>query len=84
MYLMMCVFIFCNTLESKSPLKNKLGERKVSEQTSLPGTKVSKALSSSDTGNAFCYFTSFTIKHIDFNGSMHFCQRGHWEQFSLF
>ncbi|XP_057177693.1 C2 domain-containing protein 2 [Triplophysa rosa] len=35
--------------ESKSPLKNKLAERRVSEQMSLPRTKVSKALSSSDT-----------------------------------
>ncbi|XP_065116012.1 C2 domain-containing protein 2 isoform X3 [Paramisgurnus dabryanus] len=35
--------------ESKSPLKSKLAERRVSEQTSLLGAKVSKALSSSDT-----------------------------------
>uniref|UniRef100_A0A8C2HQN6 C2 calcium dependent domain containing 2 n=1 Tax=Cyprinus carpio TaxID=7962 RepID=A0A8C2HQN6_CYPCA len=35
--------------ESKSPSKNKLAERRVSEQTSLLGAKVSKALSSSDT-----------------------------------
>uniref|UniRef100_A0A8C1MDG7 C2 calcium dependent domain containing 2 n=1 Tax=Cyprinus carpio TaxID=7962 RepID=A0A8C1MDG7_CYPCA len=35
--------------ESKSPAKNKLAERRVSEQTSLLGAKVSKALSSSDT-----------------------------------
>ncbi|XP_052423377.1 C2 domain-containing protein 2 [Carassius gibelio] len=35
--------------ESKSPSKNKLAERRVSEQTSLHGAKVSKALSSSDT-----------------------------------
>lgn len=36
--------------ESKSPSKSKLAERRVSEQTSLHGAKVSKALSSSDTG----------------------------------
>ncbi|KAA0704086.1 C2 domain-containing protein 2 [Triplophysa tibetana] len=35
--------------ESKSPLKSKLAERRVSEQMSLPGIKASKALSSSDT-----------------------------------
>ncbi|XP_026075747.1 C2 domain-containing protein 2-like isoform X1 [Carassius auratus] len=35
--------------ESRSPSKNKLAERRVSEQTSLLGAKVSKALSSSDT-----------------------------------
>ncbi|XP_042588766.1 C2 domain-containing protein 2-like isoform X2 [Cyprinus carpio] len=35
--------------ESKSPSKSKLAERRVSEQTSLHGAKVSKALSSSDT-----------------------------------
>lgn len=35
--------------ESRSPSKNKLVERRVSEQTSLLGGKVSKALSSSDT-----------------------------------
>ncbi|XP_051973237.1 C2 domain-containing protein 2 isoform X3 [Xyrauchen texanus] len=35
--------------ESKSPSKNKLAERRVSEQPSILGAKVSKALSSSDT-----------------------------------
>ncbi|KAK9968421.1 hypothetical protein ABG768_002748 [Culter alburnus] len=35
--------------ESKSPSKNKLAERRVSEQASILGAKVSKALSSSDT-----------------------------------
>ncbi|KAK7120667.1 hypothetical protein R3I94_020604 [Phoxinus phoxinus] len=35
--------------ESKSPSKNKLAERRVSEQQSILGAKVSKALSSSDT-----------------------------------
>lgn len=35
--------------ESRSPSKTKLAERRVSEQTSLLGAKVSKALSSSDT-----------------------------------
>ncbi|XP_051540297.1 C2 domain-containing protein 2-like isoform X2 [Myxocyprinus asiaticus] len=35
--------------ESKSPFKNKLAERRVSEQPSILGAKVSKALSSSDT-----------------------------------
>lgn len=57
---MIFVFLKIPLTESKSPSKNKLAERRVSEQQSILGAKVSKALSSSDTGEI--------SKLVDFSG----------------